>query len=44
MLIYNFEIFITVDKNLQYQQNIERLPISIFVLLVKDNRYETLKI
>ena len=39
-----FEIFITVDRNLPYQQNIERLPFTIFVLCAADNRYETLKI
>ncbi len=27
-----FEAFITVDKNLPYQQNISALPISVFVL------------
>ena len=38
-----FEIFITVDRNLPYQQNIDRLPFTIFVLCASDNRYETLK-
>jgi predicted nuclease of predicted toxin-antitoxin system len=39
----NFEIFITVDKNLPYQQNLERLPLTIFVLKAKDNRRSTLQ-
>lgn len=39
----NFELFITVDKNLPYQQNLERLPLTIFVLIAKDNRRSTLQ-
>lgn len=39
----NFDFFVTVDRNLQYQQNLERLPVTIFVLCAKDNRRETLK-
>ncbi len=39
----NFNFFITVDRNLQYQQNLIRLPITIFVLCAKDNRRETLQ-
>jgi hypothetical protein len=37
-----FEFFVTVDKNLPYQQNTERLPITIFVLCALGNKYETL--
>ncbi len=37
-----FELFITVDRNLPYQQNLERLPITIFVLCAINNRLETL--
>ena len=37
-----FELFITVDRNLPYQQNLERLPITIFVLCAVNNRLETL--
>ncbi len=32
---------ITSDKNLQYQQNLEKYKIEVVVLDVKDNRYET---
>ncbi len=42
MMDDNFDIFVTVDRNLPYQQNIERLPITIFVLCAFDNRRETL--
>ena len=29
---HGFDILLTIDKNLQYQQNLERYPISIVVL------------
>jgi predicted nuclease of predicted toxin-antitoxin system len=32
MVDNEFDFFLTVDRNLPYQQNIERLPITIFVL------------
>ena len=37
-----FELFITVDRNLPYQQSVEKLPIPIFVLCAPNNRRETL--
>jgi len=40
----NFDIFITVDRNLPYQLSLKRLSITIFVLCAKDNRRETLQI
>jgi len=40
----NFEFFITVDRNLPYQQNLQRLPFTIFVLRAKDNTRETLRL
>ncbi len=43
MIENNFELFVTVDRNLQYQQNLERLSITIFVLCAVDNRRETLR-
>ncbi|KAA5533573.1 hypothetical protein F0919_13620 [Taibaiella lutea] len=42
MIDNGFEIFVTVDRNLPYQQFLHRLPITIFVLCAKDNRRETL--
>jgi predicted nuclease of predicted toxin-antitoxin system len=36
-----FQALITSDKNLQYQQNLDRYKIKVVVLDVKDNRYET---
>ena len=44
MIDDQFEIFVTVDRNLGYQQNIERLGISIFVLCAFNNRRETLRL
>ena len=38
-----FDLFITVDRNLPYQQNLERLPLTIIVLCAADSRLETLK-
>jgi hypothetical protein len=37
-----FDFFVAVDRNLPYQQNMEQLPITIFVLCALNNRYETL--
>jgi hypothetical protein len=39
-----FELFITVDRNLPYQQNLQRLTLTIFVLCAKDNTRETLRL
>lgn len=39
----NFEIFVTVDRNLPYQQNLQRLPFTIFVLCAVNNRRDTLQ-
>lgn len=37
----NFDFLITVDKNLRFQQNLEKFKIIVIVLNAKDNRYET---
>jgi predicted nuclease of predicted toxin-antitoxin system len=37
-----FDLFVTADQNLQYQQNLSSLPLSIGVLAGRDNRLETL--
>lgn len=39
----NFEIFITVDKNLQHQQNLQGLSVTVVILIAKDNRLQTLR-
>jgi predicted nuclease of predicted toxin-antitoxin system len=33
-----FDVFVTADRNLSYQQNVEALPIAIVVLHAKTNR------
>ncbi len=40
----NFELFVTVDRNLRYQQNLEKFEVTIFVLRAKDNTRETLRL
>jgi PIN like domain len=37
-----FEVLITVDKNIEHQQNKEKLSIAILILSAKSNRYESL--
>jgi len=39
-----FELFVTVDRNLPYQQNAGNLLVPIIVLCGKDNRRETLRL
>jgi hypothetical protein len=39
----SFELFITVDRNSQYQQNLESISLTIIVLCGSDNRRGTLK-
>ena len=38
-----FDVFVTVDQNLQHQQNLSRFPVAVAVLVVHDNRIETLE-
>lgn len=33
MVLNGFDLFITLDKNLRYQQNLARFPLSVFLLL-----------
>jgi len=37
-----FDLFITVDRNLPYQQNLQQMSLVIFVLCAANNRRETL--
>ena len=39
----NFGLFVTVVRNLPYQQNLERFKLTIFVLRAKDYTRNTLK-
>jgi hypothetical protein len=38
-----FDAFLTVDQNLQFQQNLSSLPITVVVLVASDNRLDTLR-
>ncbi len=38
----SFELFVTADQNLQYQQRVEKIPLTIAVLRGSDNRRSTL--
>jgi len=43
LLIQNgFDVLLTFDKNLQYQQNFKKYSITVFVLNASDNSYSTL--
>lgn len=45
LIVFNgFDFFVTIDKNLRYQQNLDRIELKIFLLLAVNNRRETLRI
>ncbi len=39
----DFDVFVTVDRNLAFQQNVATLPIAVIVLHANSNRYADLK-
>lgn len=39
---HNFDILLTIDKNLQYQQNLEKYPVTIVVLNTFTSKAEEL--
>jgi predicted nuclease of predicted toxin-antitoxin system len=39
----DFELFVTVDRNLQYQQNLKNISFTLVVLCAPDNRLTTLQ-
>jgi len=39
----HFEVFVTADQNLQFQQNLSALPLTVIVLVSKTNRIEHLR-
>ncbi len=41
MVIYGFDVLITLDRNLQYQRNVNQFPLSIVVLKSFSNTYAT---
>ena len=38
-----FDVFVTADQNLRYQQNLSTLPVAIAVLAAKSNRIDDLR-
>jgi len=38
-----FECFLTVDRNLQFQQHVGNLPLAVLVVESRNNRIETLR-
>ena len=38
-----FDVFVTADQNLQYQQNLSALPLAVIVLAAKSNRITDLR-
>jgi predicted nuclease of predicted toxin-antitoxin system len=39
----SFDVFVTADQNLRYQQNLISREIAVVILLAPDNRLETLR-
>ena len=42
MLDENFDVLLTFDKNLEHQQNFEKYPIAVIVLIAENNTYTLL--
>jgi predicted nuclease of predicted toxin-antitoxin system len=38
-----FDVFITADRNLEFQQNLAKLPIAVVVLVARKNRVQDLE-
>ena len=38
-----FDVFLTADQSLQYQQNLSKLPVAVVVLAAKSNRIADLR-
>lgn len=41
--VLEFDCFLTVDSNLQFQQSLGQLPIAVLVVRAPNNRFVTLK-
>src|SRR5438045_99000 len=44
MITEGFDALVSFDKNLQYQQNFLKFPLSVLILNAPDNSYETLRL
>ena len=38
-----FDVVLTVDQSIEFQQNLKQLPIAVVVLAAKTNRFESLE-
>jgi hypothetical protein len=38
-----FDVFVTVDRNLRHQQNLSKFRLAVIVLLTRNNNYEELQ-
>ena len=38
-----FDVFITADRNLEFQQNLAKLPLAVVVLIARKNRIQDLE-
>jgi hypothetical protein len=43
MVKYEFDVLLTTDRNIKYQQSIKEFPITIFILVAANNRDETIQ-
>jgi hypothetical protein len=39
-----FDVLITVDQNIPFQQDLPNLPIAILILIARSNRYSDLRV
>jgi predicted nuclease of predicted toxin-antitoxin system len=37
-----YDVFLTADQNIEFQQNLAKLPVSILVMVLVNNRIETI--
>jgi predicted nuclease of predicted toxin-antitoxin system len=37
-----YDVFLTADRNIEFQQNLAKLPVSIMVMVLNNNRIETI--
>ena len=42
MIDNSFDVFVTIDNNLSFQQNFNKYSIAVLVLIARDNTYETI--
>ena len=43
MLAESFDVLITFDQNLEHQQNFEKYPVTVFILIAENNTYQVLR-